>query len=344
MTQPTSSGGAATPATATHTGDGGDHLSRIALAHLVEPGDRELGVLVGHHGASAALDLVLTGGLASAQLTESAAARLTATAGGRTVKAAHAMAEAALAAAQRLGARIITAEDEEWPGQVDEVPTARDDRDGLDRDGLDRGGYPPLCLWVRGTGSVAETLHRSVALVGARAATSYGEHVTADLAYGLANRDWTVVAGGAYGIEAAAHRAPLAAGGRTVAVLATGIDRPYPAGHTALFGQIAERGLLVSPWPLGTPPIRTRFPARNRLIAAATRGAVLVEAGARSTARAALHHARLLHRPVMVVPGPVTSALSIGCHAELREHPQTRLVRDTADVIAELAAPPDGPA
>jgi DNA processing protein len=111
-----------------------------------------------------------------------------------------------------------------------------------------------------------------------------------------------------------------------------------------LFEQIAERGVLVSPWPPGTAPIQARFPARNRLIAAATRGAVLVEAGARSTARATLHHARLLHRPAMVVPGPVTSALSVGCHAELREHPQTRLVRDTADVIAELATLPDRPA
>jgi DNA processing protein len=287
MTQPTASGGATAPATTApattapvttapatvHTGDDGDRLFRIALAHLVEPGDRELGALVRHHGASATLDLALTGGLASAQLTEAAAARLTATGGGRTRTAALAMAGAAIAAAQRLGVRIITTEDEEWPVQVDQVPTVADNIGGLDRDGLhrdqidrdrfDRGGNPPLCLWVRGTGSVAETLHRSVAVVGARAATSYGEHVAAEIADGLATRDWTVVAGGAYGIETKAHRGALAAGGRIVAVLATGIDRPYPAGNTALFEQIADHGLLVSAWPLGTPPVRTRFPART---------------------------------------------------------------------------------
>jgi DNA processing protein len=155
------------------------------------------------------------------------------------------------------------------------------------------------------------------------------------MAHGLAERGWAVVSGGAFGIDAAAHRAALSAGGLTVSVLACGVDRPYPLGHASLFDRISESGLLISEWPFGAAPHRLRFLIRNRVIAAATRGTVVVEAAGRSGARQTLGRARALGRMAMAVPGPVTSAMSVGCHAELREE-GTRLVSDYKEVIEEV--------
>jgi DNA processing protein len=174
-------------------------------------------------------------------------------------------------------------------------------------------------VWLRGEPSLAEVCERSVSVVGARASTSYGDHVAGELAFGLAERGWTIVSGGAYGIDAAAHRGALAAGGCTVAVLACGIDRPYPAAHASLFDRIGDRGLLLSEWPPGSDPHRHRFLIRNRVIAAATLGTLVVEANVRSGARNTLARARLLGRVRMAVPGPVTSAMSVGCHEEMRQ-------------------------
>jgi DNA processing protein len=175
-----------------------------------------------------------------------------------------------------------------------------------------------MALWVRGGARLDELADRSVAIVGARAATAYGEHVAGELGYQLAERGWTVVSGGAYGIDAAAHRGALAADGPTIAVLACGVDRPYPAGNGALLNRIADSGLLLSEWPPGAAPHQHRFLVRNRLIAALTRGTVVVEAAARSGAMATAHRARRLGKQVMAVPGPVTSAMSVGCHELLR--------------------------
>jgi DNA processing protein len=146
-------------------------------------------------------------------------------------------------------------------------------------------------------------------------------------------RGWTVVSGGAFGIDAAAHRGALAAGAPTVAVLACGVDRPYPAAHGALFHRIAEAGLLVSEWPPGCAPLRHRFLVRNRLIAALTRGTVVVEAAARSGAQATARRAQQLGREVLVVPGPVTSAMSVGCHELLREEELGALLVVSADHV-----------
>jgi len=161
---------------------------------------------------------------------------------------------------------------------------------------------------------------RSVAVVGARACTSYGEHVTAAMSAGLADAGWTVVSGGAYGIDAVAHRAALAAGGTTVAFLAGGVDRLYPAGNATLLAAIQESGgSLVSEVPPGSVPSKVRFLQRNRLIAAASRATVVVEAAWRSGALSTATHAAGLLRPVGAVPGPVTSAASAGCHRLLRD-------------------------
>jgi DNA processing protein len=242
--------------------------------------------------------------------------------------------------AERCGGRLVVPEDDEWPAQslhcltiaAHEIPLERPDQP--DRT---RALVPPLALWVRGAGSLEELVDRSVALVGSRASTAYGEHVAAELAHGVGERGWTTVSGGAFGIDAAAHRGALAASAPTVAVLACGIDRAYPAAHSALFSRVLEEGLLVSEWPPGCAPLQHRFLVRNRLIAGLTRGTVVVEAAARSGALATGNRARDLGKAVMAVPGPVTSAMSVGCHELLRatERPVT-LVTTAAQVVEEV--------
>ena len=192
-----------------------------------------------------------------------------------------------------------------------------------------------MCLWVRGERPLADSVTRAVSVVGARAASSYGMHVAMEMGYGLASREWTVVSGGAYGIDAAAHRGAVSANGVTVAVLACGVDRLYPAAHASLFERIIETGLVVSEWPPGADPHRHRFLVRNRVIAALARGTVMVEANARSGARQTLGRAALIGRTIMVVPGPVTSAMSVGCHLAQRQL-GARLVTGYADVLEEV--------
>jgi DNA processing protein len=159
------------------------------------------------------------------------------------------------------------------------------------------------------------------------------------LAHGLGERGWTTVSGGAFGIDAAAHRGALVAGAPTVAVLACGVDRAYPGAHSALFARVLDDGLLVSEWPPGCAPLRHRFLVRNRLIAALTRGTVVVEAAARSGALATGRRARDLGKQVMAVPGPVTSAMSVGCHELLRDREQGAvLVTTAAEVVEQVGA------
>lgn len=218
----------------------------------------------------------------------------------------------------------------------------------------DLGDAQPHCLWVRstpGSGTVSRlsddppspdpdwanrSLTRSVALVGARACTDYGTGVTHELASGLADRGFTVVSGGAYGIDAAAHRGALAVGGVTFGLLAGGIDRLYPAGNARLLRAIVEEGgALMSEVPPGAVPSRSRFLQRNRLIAALSASTVVVEAAWRSGSLNTATHAQAMFRPVGAVPGPVTSMASAGTHRLLREHGAV-CVTDAAEV-AELA-------
>jgi DNA processing protein len=259
-----------------------------------------------------------------------------------------------LARAERCGARLVMPEDDEWPALPLHALTVAVSGEPADhRHQSDRtlAPVPPVALWARGPARLDELVDRSVAVVGSRASTAYGEHVAAELGHQLGERGWTVVSGGAYGIDAAAHRGALAAEAPTLAVLACGVDRPYPAAHGALFHRMAESGLLVSEWPPGCAPLRHRFLVRNRLIAALTRGTVVVEAAARSGAQATAKRAHRLGRRVMVVPGPVTSAMSVGCHELLRdEEAGATLIASAAHVIeavgslgTDLAAPPDRP-
>ncbi|WP_024288827.1 DNA-processing protein DprA [Cellulomonas sp. KRMCY2] len=221
-----------------------------------------------------------------------------------------------LDALARLGGVVVVPEGPGWPAGLDDL-----------------GAAAPPCLWVRGVPDLDRQLDRSVAIIGARACTSYGEHVAAELAAGMATADWSVVSGGAYGIDAVAHRAALATTGTTVAFLAGGVDRPYPAGNSRLLAAICDAGgALVSEVPPGCVPSRSRFLQRNRLIAASARGTVVVEAAWRSGALNTAGHAAALLRPVGAVPGPVTSAASAGCHRLLRDGAAV-CVTDTAEVL-----------
>ncbi|SNY14464.1 DNA-processing protein DprA [Paractinoplanes atraurantiacus] len=317
----------------------GERAARVALTWLAEPGNRMVWSLVEECGASEALDRLVRGEVESKAIQAAVRAY-------EADLEPERLRELTVGRADQLGARIVVPSDEEWPRRVDSLATLSLEGNGR----ILRDVRPPLCLWVRGAWPLGETLERSVAVVGARAATAYGTHVTGEISYGLAEQGWTVVSGGAFGIDAAAHRAAMAAGGRTVAVLACGLDRPYPAGNSAMFEQIAESGLLISEWPPGAEPLRHRFLIRNRVIAAATVGTVMVEAAARSGASQTLSRVLALNRTAMVVPGPVTSAVSVGCHELLRERPEAILVTGVDHVLEAvgrvgeyLVDPPRGP-
>ena len=211
----------------------------------------------------------------------------------------------------RRGGRLVTPDDDEWPGLAFASFTGAPVR-------AKPQGQVPLALWVIGPLRLDDVAERAVAIVGTRASTAYGEHVAADLSAGLAEHEVAIVSGGAYGIDGAAHRAALAVDGVTVAVLAGGVDVLYPAGHSALLHRIGANGLLVSEYPPGVRPARHRFLTRNRLVAALSGATVVVEAGIRSGAASTAAWARALGRVVFAVPGPITSSASIGCHTLLQ--------------------------
>ncbi|MDT5206682.1 MAG: processing protein [Mycobacterium sp.] len=269
------------------------------LSRVVEPPCAELTALVARVGPVEASDRVRRGHVDDALARRTAARR----------EIDRAAEDVGLLA--RRGGRLVTPDDDEWPalafsafggGAVAAKPQ----------------GSLPLVLWVLGPARLDDVAQRAAAVVGTRAATSYGEHVAADLAVGLAERDVAVISGGAYGIDGAAHRGALSVDGLTVAVLAGGIDIPYPAGHSALLHRIATDGLLVTEYPPGIRPARHRFLTRNRLVAAFGGASVVVEAGLRSGAANTAAWARALGRVVGAVPGPITSSASSGCHALLR--------------------------
>jgi DNA processing protein len=292
-----------------------ERLARAALTRASEPGDVALAALVEAHGASAVVEGLREGASFGCQQ-----------AGAWRLRLAGHDPESDLVAAHRVGARLLCPGDEEWPeplGDLDGV-VARE------------GGGTPLALWVRGGGRLAELCDRSVAVVGSRAATAYGTEVATDVAYAVAGQGVTVVSGAAYGVDGAAHRGALAAGAATVAVLACGVDVSYPGGHTSLLDRIAEDGLVVSEVPPGSAPHRVRFLVRNRLIAALSRGTVVVEAAVRSGALNTARWAEQLLRPVLGVPGPVTSAMSMGVHQIIRDG-MAVLVTDGAEVLEAVS-------
>ncbi|GAB2637128.1 DNA-processing protein DprA [Nocardia goodfellowii] len=238
-----------------------------------------------------------------------------------------ACAERDLELVERLGGRVVTPDDAEWPTW--RLLGLRQLTAGRDQDGA-----VPLVLWVRGSRSLLETSERALAVVGARSSTPYGDQLTGEMVSDVAAAGWTIVSGAAYGIDAMAHRAALACGAPTIAVLACGVDRPYPAEHDRLLAEIADFGLIVSEYPPGTVARKHQFLARNRLIAALADGVLVVEAGLRSGARNTVKWARRLGRPAMAVPGSVNSASSVGCHHMIRDG-EALLVTRSEEVINE---------
>ena len=219
--------------------------------------------------------------------------------------------------------RFIVPGDDEWPDGLDDLRHA---------ESIQRRGGVPLGLWLRGPGQLAHLMQRSVAIVGSRAATAYGNGIAADLGADLVDQGVTVVSGGAFGIDVAAHRGALVAGGPTVCVLANGVDVAYPPAHVAIFETLAKDQLLVSELPPGAHPTRVRFLARNRLIAAMSRGTVVVEAALRSGARNTASWALGCGRPLMAVPGSVYSRASAAPHLMIRNG-QAVLVTSAAEVL-----------
>ncbi|MGV8970696.1 MAG: DNA-processing protein DprA [Rhodoglobus sp.] len=284
-----------------------DTVARVVLSAMIEPGDGDAGFLVAGVGAAGAVRVIMDCGDSSALAPLRDRARPRFQAG---------IVEVGLRQAARFGATLVTPDHPHWPTRMNDL-----------------GIRAPFALWVRGNSEIL-TDEKTTAIVGARAATGYGEHITMELAAGLVERGHTIASGAAYGIDGMAHRAALASGGRTIAYLAGGVDRFYPSGHDALLTRIVEHGAVVSELPCGSMPTRWRFLARNRLIAANSAAVVVAEAGWRSGSLNTATHAAELGRPVGAVPGPVTSAASAGCHRLIRENRAT-LITNTEEA-AEL--------
>lgn len=285
-----------------------DRMSRAAWSRMTEPDDLGAARLVTRYGAGPALGLVLSGGDRTVGVEDRWRARVAGLDPRRD-----------LATLDRFRGRLIVPGDPEWPSLLDSLGERR-----------------PFCLWARGAARLSDAARRAAAIVGARASTEYGEHTARELAFGCAERGISVVSGAAYGIDAAAHLGALACGGPTVAVLACGVDRPYPRGNVDLIERIADEGLVVSEVPPGSAPTRNRFVHRNRLIAALAAATVIVEAGWRSGASITAKEADALGRCLGAVPGPVTSAASAGCHRLLRDG---AICVTTAAEVAELVDP-----
>lgn len=273
-----------------------DRFARVILACASEPGDNVTGRLVRTFGAAETVRLGLLPPVGEGNVRVDVdhwrariSPRLNVT-----------RAREALDVTERVGAHVLIPGDEGWPAGMSVL-----------------GDHAPVALWVRGDPS--HLSQPAIGVIGARAATGYGSHMAAEIASDAVGQGLVVVSGGAYGIDAAAHRATMMASGSTVAVLAGGVDRLYPAGHNQLFEQIANSGALVSEVPPDAAPTRWRLQQRGRLIAALSSAVVVVEAGARSGALLHAAQAAEFGKPVGAVPGPVTSAASAGCHRLMRD-------------------------
>lgn len=292
-----------------------ERRARLVLSLIGEPGDPRLTGLVGELGAVPVL-AALTAQSEHGALREALAERLR-----------SARPDEVLAAAERRGIRFVTPVDEEWPASLQalaHVPPLHD-RSGV-----------PIGLWLRGPLPLGEAAQESVAVVGSRSATTYGTRVAGEIGSALAEAAVSVISGAAFGIDQASHRGALAARGPTLAVLASGVDRAYPTAHTELLAYIADVGLIVSEAAPGCAPTKIRFLARNRLIAALATGTVVVEAAVRSGALNTANWAHGLNRPLMGVPGPVSSATSQGVHQLIRAR-NALLVTDGAEVLEAIS-------
>ncbi|SDO33808.1 DNA processing protein [Cryobacterium flavum] len=286
-----------------------DAIARAVWTTIGEPGDTQAGGLIAAVGAADALTLLCQGddtaaGMDLTNLRERVLPRV-----------ADSAIVTALAAAAKVGAVLITPEHPHWPAGFANL-----------------GSSAPHALWARGNTALL-VAQKSIAVVGARAATGYGEHVCMDIVGGLVGLGHTIVSGAAYGIDGMAHRAALASDGQTVAYLAGGVDRFYPTGHDALLTRIVTDGVVASEMGCGAAPTKWRFLMRNRLIAAGSTATLVVEAGWRSGSLNVAGHASSLGRPLGAVPGAVTSPSSAGCHRLIKEF-GARIITDVTDAAA----------
>ncbi len=289
-----------------------ERVARAGLTRVAEPDDTAVRSLVAAVGPVDAWQLISTGDPA---LPQRVRVRTSA-------RAASGDPVQDLERAHAIGGRLVCPGDDEWPASLDDLAP------------LDAA---PLGLWVRGSERLTD-LDRAVAIVGSRSCTAYGAHTADAIAGELADRGWTTVSGGAIGIDGSVHRASLVSGRPTVAVLACGVDVFYPPAHRDLLRTVVANGLVVSEWPPGCSPMRHRFLVRNRLLAALSRGTVVVEAALRSGALSTARWAQRMGRHTMAVPGPVTSAMSGGCHQLLRDTDAVLVTSgaEVLDVVGEL--------
>jgi DNA processing protein len=283
--------------------------ARIALAAICEPGEAGLVDVVDSRGPTATVAALLDADRQRPKIPRADALR-------RRLEELDL--DALIDRGREIGARVVVPGDGQWPGRMNELRAHR-----------------PLALWCWGEADPRLMALRSVAIVGARACTRYGEWIAREWSAQLAKDDVTVISGGAYGIDAAAHRGALTVDGVTICVLAGGVDAPYPRGNEGLFAEIVDRGLLVSEAPPGETVRRRRFLTRNRLIAALASATCVVEAAHRSGSVTTASNAAELNRPVLAVPGPVTSEMSRGTHRLVHEG-VAMLAADVTDVRAVL--------
>ena len=314
-----------------------DHLeevfSRSAWSVICEPGDGFAGFIVSKIGAAAALEAEVQG-LPSKHLKSKMLAagvsEIELDAFGVFEKA-HAEARerwksrislelirVALFKIAKVGGFVMTPIDPNWPKQLSDL-----------------GLHSPFALWVRGSSSALGKLERSVSIVGSRGATAYGEFATDTMVSALVPRGFSVVSGGAYGIDGIAHRSTLALRGNTVAVMAGGLDKFYPSGNSDLLRRVSQTGAVISEVPPGTSPSKWRFLQRNRLISALGQSTLVIEANWRSGALNTVSHCERLERPIYAVPGPITSPKSAGTNKLIAED-RAQLVVDGDDLLERL--------
>lgn len=215
-----------------------------------------------------------------------------------------------LLALKKCGGELLIPEDPRWPTLLNDLEV------------------PPVAIIVKGDTSILS--QRSLAIVGTRNPTPYGIRAAQEFAAGFVDREWAIVSGGAYGIDSAAHKGALIAEGITIAVTASGLDSAYPAGNQRLFDEIIEGGAIITEYLPGVIARPHRFLVRNRLIAALSRGTLVVEAAFRSGSLRTARDAAELMRPVMAIPGPITAPTSEGCHRLIGER-SAELVSSIAD-------------
>ena len=286
-----------------------DRQARLIISVAGEPGDERVGQAVAEFGAADAVKRWEGGHGADAMCTSI----------DRVLNSA--LIEQAVKSLNSVRGRFITPADEEWPDSLDDLDTAA-----------------PVGLWCTGAGSLSEIANRSLAVVGARSATAYGQRIAHEIGVQAAKENVGVISGAAYGIDAAAHRGSLVGQGNTVAVLACGVDVAYPVSHRELLSSITDSGVVVSEAPPGAKPHKHRFLIRNRLIAALSQSTVVVEAALRSGSLSTSNWAHVLNRQIWGIPGPITSATSAGVHAAIRDN-MMKIASSTDDIFCDFKSP-----